>query len=435
MTNVLQSFLNAGLMDIGEDDEKFKKLYKTSQDVAKRLAKKKSDAIQYTLVALDPDVPVDDPVLAEVEANLQRHWNTYKSKYPETPRQIIRPIIFEGLRAASETEVSIAAIVWLTGSTYIRHRYLGPEKGVCEQFLLHMGMVAEERAAQDWAGTGQTVAPALPVFNSAATISKTVGINEKDLTAKLAAASGPRDPDGEAISPGLNEFSPANGQDWTDIFVPAASKAISEAVNRSVFAVVNNVAKYNEQLQEEIKENLGAITTSLSGYVRDSLRSVAANERRNTLLWWRETLFSPLLKRGYREMDATTAALLMAYDLHNQVTEYCPQSVDYLLLEAFRDVKNSLGDSTAKISVIELCERLTGGDDSATLRHLLGEMNADSSRRPLLALVQSALAGQTIRSDQLPRQVGLESEAKIGLEEYTVWFFHDLQARRLASGK
>jgi len=67
-SSILQRFLDIGMLNIGEEDEKFKYLENASRDIAKSLSEKKLQLINYTLVALDPNIPPDEPVLLNVES-------------------------------------------------------------------------------------------------------------------------------------------------------------------------------------------------------------------------------------------------------------------------------------------------------------------------------------------------------------------------------
>ena len=432
MENVLQSFLNIGMIDIGEDDEKFKNLQKASQDVTKKLLKKKSEAINYTLVALDPDVDTDEPILREVEAFLQKHWNTFKNKFPDTPRQIIRPVIFEGLRAASESDPAVAVIVWLTGSSYFPHANLGREKEICSEFLLQMGRVAEEKAAQDWVVYNNNQPPSIPTFKPQLVLDNKVAISEKEFNQQLTAAAGPTDAQGKQIQPQVNQYAPNSGQAWTNIFIPRASKIITDSVNTSLGLVLKSVSAYNTQLTAELTNYLASVNNTLIEVVNLSLQGAVANNRRTSLLWWKETLYSSTIMRGYRGLDPATAALLMAYDLHKQVPEYCPQSVDYLLREAFNHLAGSDGKQVDSATVIEFCDLLTRGSEAVKLKQLLGAVAPEQGRNSLLAFIQGALAGQANGLDNLLRRAGLKENTQIKMEEIAVWCFHDLQARRIA---
>lgn len=433
MENVLQSFLNIGMIDIGEDDEKFKNLQKASQDVTKKLLKKKSEAINYTLVALDPDIDIDEPILGEVEAFLQKHWNTFKNKFPDTPRQIIRPVIFEGLRGAAESEPAIAVITWLTGSSYFPYANLGREKQICSEFLLQMGGIAEDLAAQYWAVYDNYQPTSLPAFQFELGLDYKVAINDKEFKKELTAAAGPTDPQGQQIQPQINQYGPNSGQAWTNIFIPHASKIITDSVNKSLGLVLNSVAGYNTGLVTELSNYLTSVNNTLSEVLNRSVQGAVANDRRTSLLWWKETLYSPTMRLSYRELESSSAALLMAYDLHKQVPEYCPHSVDYILREAFRGLEESTEKLSDGASIVEFCNQLSHGSEAVKLKQLLGTATQEQGRGTFLTLIQNVLAGQTCGLSDVLTRLGLNGDTKIKMEEFAVWCFHDLQAKRIAS--
>jgi len=164
MQNMLQSFLDAGMLNMVEEDEKLKHLQETAQDLAAKPAKIKTDIINYTLVALDPEALPQELVFEKVEAALKKHWQTFRAKFPDVPRQLLRAIIFETLRIRGEKDVATAAIIWWTGASYLPYASLGREREVCRAFLTRMGDLAEKQAVDEWTSSYDYPAPGFPPF-------------------------------------------------------------------------------------------------------------------------------------------------------------------------------------------------------------------------------------------------------------------------------
>ena len=75
--NFLQDFLKTGLFDIGDSDDRLKWLQQSIADLQKKFEKKYSLLPQYILVALDPNISDDEPVMIETESII--------TKYPDLP--------------------------------------------------------------------------------------------------------------------------------------------------------------------------------------------------------------------------------------------------------------------------------------------------------------------------------------------------------------
>ncbi len=82
---LLQQILQAGLLDIGDSDERLESIEKSIADLETKLKKEQTLLPAYTLVALDPNINTDEPVLAEVEAIIASHWKALRAKFSETP--------------------------------------------------------------------------------------------------------------------------------------------------------------------------------------------------------------------------------------------------------------------------------------------------------------------------------------------------------------
>jgi hypothetical protein len=434
--NMLQSFLDAGMLNMVEEDEKFKHLQNTAQDIAAKPPKLKTDVINYTLVALDPEASPQEPVFEKVETSLKKHWQTFRAKFPDVPRQILRAIIFETLRIRGEKDIATAAIIWWTGANYLPYATLGREREVCRAFLSGMGDITEKQAVEEWTSNYEYSTPEFPPFK-ANFKAKGYEINEEALTSHLAAAAGPQDAQGTATGPDPNTIWPNSGQPWSHKFAPRAAKGITEVVNTSLIALFGNIEEVLKQIGVNLGEHTAAMNEVMQGAVNQVAQSAKANERRSQLLWWRQTLYSPTLKESYRKMDRAVATLSMGYDLYTQVTDYHPQSVEYLLRETVRNVTTT-DDSEApnQLTLFEFCQLLQSSDHATELRQTLkASVSGQPGRVSLLSLVKDTLAGESLDANKLIERVGIKSDIPVNLEDLAVWMFRDLQAFHLATQK
>ncbi|MBK9367649.1 MAG: hypothetical protein IPN01_15255 [Deltaproteobacteria bacterium] len=97
-------------------------------------------------------------------------------------------------------------------------------------------------------------------------------------------------------------------------------------------------------LQESLTTSQKTLATSVTqaltaqqDWVQKAIASAKAQQDAERLrvsaLWWSEALYSPRLRRSYRELPPAAAAVVMALDLINLTPRLPPASVGYLLAE------------------------------------------------------------------------------------------------------
>jgi hypothetical protein len=431
---MLQSFLDRGMLDIGEDDERFKHLRNAAQDIAEQLADQPQDAIAFTLVALDPTIAPAEPVLDVVEATLKGHWNTFRNRFPDRPRQILRAVVLEALHSAGSKDPAIAAIIWLTGGNVLPHSELGREHDLCKQLLVEMGQLAEERAAKFWSTAPGYSPPDLPAFQLKLPGLKAPGVNAEELTMHLAAAVGPNAQEIDISQLTPNPYWANSPQNWAYEFAPRAADGIVKVVNTAQGGLAGRVAQVLTQLPEQITAHIAAVDDAVRDALDQVVAGAAANERRVGLLWWKQTLYSATLHRGYRSLDAAAASVLMAYDLHRQVPAFCPEGVEYLLREAVREVVEAReADGSGDVTLLQWCEHLNSSPEAPALREALGSAADAPGRVPLLRFMRRLLEGAAVIRAELAARIGVDCDTTITPGEFAVWIFRDLQAERLAA--
>ncbi|MBO9683326.1 MAG: hypothetical protein J7502_11775, partial [Flavisolibacter sp.] len=146
----LQSLLQAGLLDIGDSDERLENIEKSIADAETKLKKEQYLLPTYTLVALDPNIPADDPVLAEVEVIIATHWKALRAKFTETPVSIIRAVMLHALYNAGIQDAKIARIIYLTATNFYPYAKLSREKDVIKTIISELGDLAEKNASEEW---------------------------------------------------------------------------------------------------------------------------------------------------------------------------------------------------------------------------------------------------------------------------------------------
>jgi hypothetical protein len=87
--------------------------------------------------------------------------------------------------------------------------------------------------------------------------------------------------------------------------------------------------------------------------MNEKLANVLADNLRAKILYWKEALFSPTKKMGYRQMSNDGVIYWAAYDLHRSVPSFHPLSVEYFLV-SFADSEGIR--HAVEVAASSLCE-------------------------------------------------------------------------------
>ncbi len=415
--SILQSFLDNQFIKT-DDLECIENLKKASGAVQKILEQKKNKPkiIQYTLVALDPTISDDDPVILEVEQLIIKKWSTFRNsvvKTKDAPIAYIQAVILEALNALSKDE-KLAAIIWHAGCNIISHYKLAGQKEVLTHFLLEIGKKVEEVARNNW-GILEN-APIDTISPIELTLAKvTQGkVSEDKLKGHLLAAA-VHSAWATQAGGGENPHHQSQGNhNWPQFLAERAAKGLTEEINAAL-SVQN--------------KSTGLSLVRLNQISSSILQSSQSLNKRSELLWWKQALYSLRLDSGYRTLDSLTLAVVMAVDLADNVSPIYPKSVDFFLEETLRDV---IGDEVdTNIALAELLEKLQQFSEAEKL--LLEDLCDESENRKSLGACMADIVKKQMNPDEFFKYTGMKKSAKISLGKLTVWLFHDLQANILAN--
>lgn len=428
-TEVLQSALESGLLDIGDEEERFAHLEGAAQDLSKVLSKEPGGVIPYTLVALDPEAPLDDPAILGLDQILAKRWKTLRGRYSDPPRQPLRAVAAAALQIAGDNNAAIMDAAWLTAASFLPHARLGRENAWLRPLVQSWGTESEKRLAARWmvepdaSATVRLEIPApqlkTPKWSGAA--------DANQLETDFARAAGPHNADGSETGTEPNPYYPNSQQRWVTPFAELASEGVARQIN----SVAASLAQHTNGIAAAVQATLTAQGQSLSavlGELPDKVRVPAGLALRSGLLWWRETLYSPALRLGYREIDLATAVVAMAADVHEAAAGPAPASVAYLLREAVRQVAQGAGESDAT-RLGDWLTRVAESDHRDTLAAMMdsgGDLPA--GRTSLYSLMCVVSRGQTSTALDLQRLLGVSAESTISAEELAVWLFRGMQA-------
>ena len=428
--DVLLRFLRKGLLDVGGDDVKLEHLRQTAGDLSDILKKMPAKASPFALVAFDPDVPATDPTIAEVEDALRQRWETYINTFNGTPVNVFRAMLLDALIRACGDNDAVAVAFVASARSVLPFMEVGDELEIWAGVVGEIESKVETRAESEWATPTSIAVPEIK-FDSPSAVEISISsrkANSTSLSQKLQAAAGPNshDPNQGAIGTGGNPHwaQDTSGQ-WVTEFGTRAAEAICGAINLaigSLSAKGGDLPGITENMVKVMSEHLSTTLQAVGG-------ATAGLQRRTNLLWWKEALFSPSARTGYRNMAASDAAVLMAFDMHRQIPTFSPASVAAFLREAV--IALPTNDHQGSSSIRELVDKARDADVLAELRTEAGRLvAAPTGRGSILALIAHPNALPQIDDRRFRDLVGVASDTSLTLPEWSVWIFRELQAAR-----
>ena len=141
--------------------------------------------------------------------------------------------------------------------------------------------------------------------------------------------------------------------------------------------------------------------------------------------------FSPSARVSYRELPGSSAAVLMAFDLHQQIPSFSPASVAAFLRETVISLPTVDDQQERPIRVFEdvrAAESLAGLRRAAA--HLVA---APVGRGPVLAFIGHRDSKPAVDELTFRDLVGVAPDTPLTLSAWAVWIFRELQAARATS--
>jgi hypothetical protein len=426
---ILQIFLNNQFIKTA-DTGNIESLSKAVVAVKTFLTKKKQLVIPYTLVALDPQIAGTDPVVTEVESIIIKNWPTFKNSTStkDKPTTYVRVVILQALAEISKDD-QLAAIIWLTGRNVIASFKTHKEREPMADLLIKLGTQFESASRKSWS-LGEPVLKKIEPLTIALPAATASRLNQEEMIALLKAAA-VHSPWAPQAGGGENPSYPAVGDwKWAKFFSEQAGQGLSEIINKALAGPDRSVNTMTASFQKDIN----AYFAQFQGFFTDAVATLISGARsankRGDLLWWKQALYSNKLNNSYRTLTPVAAAIAMLADLSDLVGLMYPESVNYLLIEALRDVHPEFVESN---------DTLTGWLANALeVRELLKPFlsslkNESTGRKSLGAAFANALATGDV--SHVSEETGINSSQELSLAQLAVWLFHDLQALKFTEQK
>lgn len=411
---MLQNYLNANLLPITDDGD-FKKLKKSSDEIAKKLTKNKSKIVSYTLAAIDPDISVNNPDIIEVKEVIIKNWSTFASNAKDTPLTYIRAVILEALNSLTEV-LNHSLIIWFGCRNITHHLKLtGNEKDIVLEFLSELCNQINRVANSEWALSNNNNSSKINV--ELKDITKYL-VNDDTLIKYLEDAVGPSNKDGVANYASPNPHWPNANNSWSYEFPSRAAKGFKNAIDPCLKAIGTTM---NEN-KNTIQNGLNKIAEQMQMEVSDKNKSL---QLRSELLWWKEAGYSPSTDKSYKELDENILTLVLAYDYSSFIPVVYPKSVDYFLKETYNTIKLAEGQElTLKVLLSRFDTK------SEELKQLLPESDTSIGKLTLLNFI-NGLIWNKYQLTQFENLVGIPLNTKLSPSELTVWLFHDFQLAKI----
>lgn len=343
--DALQQFLTLRLLNIGAEDARRDFILKASSELAADLQKTPRQAVDFALASLDSQVAADHPAMAAAARAIEVQWKTYRGAFDDTPVSLFRAMIAEALAQAGEKNDKIAASFAYLARNRLPGINLGAEGPIWRDLISTAEAQLEAAAEAAWS-TQVFDAPKLSFKVPAAEIKVTKAKADlQGLTSNFGAAAGPHGADGTGY-PNANQQWSNNGAQWSYEFAPRAAKAVATAIDQ--IAITAEV-----DLNTPMKAMVDSVTTFGKALASANKTSAEGLQRRTTLLWWKEALYSSSANRSYRQLTPAVAAARMAGDLFKQIPTFHPVSVEYFLREAVRSLPHVNDDPTPMSSWID----------------------------------------------------------------------------------
>jgi hypothetical protein len=415
--SLLQRFFDASLIPSDTTDERLAHYQAAATDLAKRFSETPRDAVSASRVAIDPNCPAIDPWFNTVQDAVKVHWKTFLAKNHDAPRQICRAILLEALSKASEEDWTATLAIWNACSNLLPHLGEGPEQAITREFFSGLGDECETHSSSEWR-TGEIAAENLPEFEIKLPPIQVTQVDQAELTKGFSDAAGPNNQQSESFG-NPNPHWPNQAQNWAWQFAPRAASAVAASVNKALAATSPAIKGLSDQLAPALKKHAKVLGKWVIG-------SVQRNERFTALLWWKQALYSPKLRRSYRELSPAGTVIALSFDLGSVSGAPVPLSVEYFLRESIRNVL----PEDSKLTLAELITAVKINDE---IEPCLPPAPSGSPHRISLREFFSIVRQGVPPDELISCYTGIVASTSLPVSEWAVWLLRERLAEILTA--
>ena len=215
---------------------------------------------------------------------------------------------------------------------------------------------------------------------------------------------------------------------WANEFSPFMVSAISDVVDSALAQVKIEPI----DLSKPLKELANAVSTHIDTTLEAVSRATTGLQRRTSLIWWKESLYSQSASSSYRKMPIDIAAAVMAFDLFNQVPTCSPASVSAFLSESILLLNKD--ENEKKVGLADRFREVQQSQYADSLRKYIQNLFKDlKGRGPISRFLTLDLSPN---NQQFGELTGLAPDTQLSNAEWASWVFNELQAiRAVISGE
>lgn len=410
---MIQEYLNSNLLLV-INDEDFKKLKKSADEIAKKLAKSKTKIVSYTLTAINPDISADDVNIIEVKEIIIKNWSTFLSNTKDTPLTYIKAVMLEALNGISE-DINNSLLIWFASRNIVKYfKLVGEEKRIILDFLSKLGNHINKTANIQWALSS---ARKIEIATTHLKDITSYLPSEEPLIKFLEDAVGPTNKAGKANYSSPNPYWPNDPTNWSYEFPSRAAKGIKNSIDVGLKAVVTIINENKNIIQKALNEQLEEIQKEIS----ESNKSL---EIRSELLWWKEARYSTSTDMSYDELDQSILEITLAYDYSSFIPVIYPKTVDYFLKGAYKELK------VIKEQEMTIEDFLTAiQKHSEELKSILPDKELLTGKINLLNFCCGLIRSKHLLTE-FEEVVGIKLSTKLSSNELVNWLFHDFQLEK-----
>ncbi|MDW1986917.1 GTPase-associated system all-helical protein GASH [Vibrio sp. 811] len=438
MDTILDSFLGLGLIEsIDGNDERYAKIEQAAQKLAEYYREERDQLIPAILCGLNPNVSLDELPINKAKELLQNEWKAFLTAYTDEPVNLYRSIILEACSLVSE-EDNNAAIMWLTACDVFPLLRCGKEENLLRTFLQSLGRTSEQNAIVSAPDLSFSKAKTIKLDELPTPVVNKRDVDENDLRERIGGAANNTyiNKDGQNVA-GIKPNRYAVNQNpshWAGDFAERMSEIItSELALIEEQSIANNKAMENvNSLKKSVEKALNEQRLALQRQQKAFLDYQRQEQTRLNVLWWAEALYSTSQKESYRSHFPEIAAVLMPYDLLEEIQLPSPASVVFTLAEAVGKLPECSHDRDYSFYEIltEIRNKRSRLDPFwlETLTSKLDEKNSNIG-----GMVVRALVDENCDLDSLIEKSFIPQDWRCSLPELSRAIFRQEQAYRLVT--
>jgi hypothetical protein len=414
--DILQRFLTKRLFDLAGDDTRLQKLRDAADEVATLLKASPNRTASFVQVACDFKVPPEEPILLEVATIVEKKWNSYLSAFPEKALPVVmRAVTLDALSRVMSVD-AIALATCLTARSFLPYLGASTDIDLWEELISEAGARLENRAHKEWALPKRNSSPTLQLELPAAPSVTLQTLKLDWVTALFGAAAGPHDANSKPFEQS-NPHWPNSGANWSYEFAPLAAKAVASAVDASVKA---NMQKVVDALK--LDEHLKGFAEQVGTTVTSALQQASALERRTSMVWWKEALFSPEAEVSYRTLSRAKTCAWVAVDAAAITGAYAPLMAEAVIAEALRSLFGSDADESVSLATMlnDVAARENRNDEK--LQKHFASVHQATGRTQLTSLLTESEPAQYLET-----RLGLTETSSVSPVGFALWIYRDLQ--------